>query len=120
METLMPRPPPSKLIRHLELKKKGKAPILSESEVRHSLRIKKLHKRFKNLGCKDKSCLGCTSTPPVISPSIIRDLGATFCNINAEELTDAKLHVKPTNTKPVAKGNGTKKPSTSSKKDGAQ
>lgn len=99
--------------------KKGKAPILSKFEVRCSLRIKKLHKGFKNSSCKDMNCLGCNSSPPEISPSIIRDLGAFFYNINPE-LTHAKLHAKPASKKPVAKKNARKKPSSSSKKNGAQ
>jgi hypothetical protein len=74
---------------------KGKKPILSESDVRRSLRLKKLHKGFKNSGCKEKNCLSCSSKPLEISPSIIRDLGATFCNINPEELTEANLNKKP-------------------------
>ena len=84
----------------------------------HSLRIKKLHKGFKNSDCKDKNCLSCTSTPPVILTSVIKDLGASFCNINPDDLTDAKLHAKPSSSKPVGKKAGTKKPSQSSKKGG--
>ena len=43
--------------------KKGKHLILSEADVRRSLRIKKLHKGFKASGCKDRNCLGCSATP---------------------------------------------------------
>lgn len=75
--------------------KKGKKPVLSESDVRRSLRIKKLHKGFKVLSCKEKACLGCNSTPLEVSTSIIRDPGATFCNINPEELNDDNLNKKP-------------------------
>ena len=74
--------------------------------------------RIQNSDYKDKNCLGCSSTPPIISTSIIRDLGATFCNINPYDLTDTKLHAKPSSSKPVGKKAGTKKPSQSSKKGG--
>lgn len=89
--------------------KKGKRPILSEIDVCRSLRIKKMHQGFKVSSCKDKSCLGCSATPPTVSPSIIKDLGATFCNIKSEELTDEKLHEKPANAKPVGKQASKKK-----------
>jgi hypothetical protein len=87
--------------------RKGKRPILSKIDVRRSLRIKKMHKGFKVSSCKDKSCLGCSATPPMVSPSIIKDLGA--CNIKSEELTDEKLHEKPANAKPVGKQASKKK-----------
>jgi hypothetical protein len=84
-------------------KGKGKAPILSEADVRRSLRLKRLYKGFKTPACKDKNCLACSSTPPAISPSIIRNLGASFCNIDPSELTDSKLHAKTSRAKPVSR-----------------
>jgi hypothetical protein len=63
--------------------------------VRRSLRIKKVNTGFKTLACKDKNCLGCSAAPPIISPKVIRDLGASFCNIDPEELTDDKLNARP-------------------------
>ena len=81
---------------------KQKQPILSEADLRRSVRLKKVHKGFKSSACKDKNCVGCSSTPPAISPSIIKDLGTSFCDINADDLTEVKLSKQP-------KGKATKK-----------
>jgi hypothetical protein len=97
--------------------RKGKELILSESELRRSLRIKKLHKGFKVSSCKEKNCLGYTSYPPEISTSIIRDLGATFCNINLDDLSEENLNKKPASKKPVGK-KATKKKSGQPREDG--
>ena len=69
---------------------KGKA-VISEDDLRRSLRLKKVNKGFKTSACKDKNCLGCSVSPPTISPTIIRNLGASFCNINPEDLSDENL-----------------------------
>ncbi|KAG0520565.1 hypothetical protein BDA96_08G085300 [Sorghum bicolor] len=100
--------------------RKGKKPILSEADVRRSLRIKKLHKGFKLQTYKDKNCLGCSSTPPEISPSLIRNLDASFCDINPEDLSDVNLHAKPSPSQPVNKKSKQvkKKDSKAPKKDG--
>jgi hypothetical protein len=100
--------------------KKGKHPILSETDVRRSLRIKKLHKGFKASGCKDKNCLGCSSSLPAISNSIISDIGAAFCDINPEDLSDAKLNAKPSNSKAVGKKAAKKKSSNPPKNGGKE
>jgi len=84
------------------------------------LRIKKLNKGFKTSGCKDKSCLGCSATPPAISTSIIRVLGVAFCNINHEDLSNANLNAKPSSTKPVGKKGAKKKASKLPHKGGDQ
>jgi hypothetical protein len=70
---------------------KGKAPI-SEDDVRRSTRLKKENKGFKSTYCKDKNCLGCSSTPPTISQKIIKNLGASFCRLDPADLTAEKLN----------------------------
>jgi len=82
---------------------KSKPAPLTEAEVRRSLRIKKANNGFKALACKDRNCLGCSAVPPTISPKIIRDLGAAFCNIDPEELSEDKLNVKPKKSKVESK-----------------
>jgi hypothetical protein len=77
-------------------KAKGKA-SLSEVDVRRSLRLKKIHKGFKSSSCKDKNCLGCLAQPPTMSPKVIRNLGASFCGINPEDLSPTKLNAKSVN-----------------------
>lgn len=100
--------------------RKGKVPILSEADVRRSLRIEKLHKGFKTSGCKDKSYLGCSAAPPAISTSIIQDLGAAFCNINPEDLSETNLNAKPSSSKTVGKKGAKKKTSKPPQKGGDQ
>lgn len=51
--------------------------------------------------CKDKNCLGCSVTPPTISPTIIKNLGAFLCGLNPDDLSPSKLQAKPTRKKAV-------------------
>lgn len=98
-------------------KQKGKAkmkPPLSKADVRRSQRLKLINKGFKSSSYKDKICLGCSSTPPTISPKVIRNLGASFCGIDPNELTTSKLNAKPTKKKKsVKKSEGTSLKNTS-------
>ena len=82
--------------------KRGKKPIISESEVRRSERLHAINKGFKPSICKDRNCLGCETTPPLICPSVVRDLGTSFCKMDPKKLTDEKLHAKPTAKKAVS------------------
>ena len=45
------------------------------------------------------NCLACGSAPPILSPSIIRNLGETFCKLDAEKVSDVALRKKKTNVK---------------------
>lgn len=81
---------------------KGKAPI-SEDDVRRSTRLKKQNKGFKSTYCKDKNCLGCSSTPPSISPKIIKNFGASFCGMDPAGLTAEKFNAQPSKKKAVGK-----------------
>jgi hypothetical protein len=77
----------------LKAKEVKKAPIC-EANLRRSDRLHNQHKGFKSPVCKDKNCIGCTPNPPILSPSVVRDLGTTFCSIDPAKLTDANLNVK--------------------------
>jgi hypothetical protein len=77
--------------------------VIKEAKARSSLRQKALHKGYKNSPCFNKNCLGCSLDPPTLSPSIIKNLGATFCNINPDKLAVEKLS-KAKNKKVVAPG----------------
>jgi len=81
---------------------KGKA-VISEDDLRRSLRLKKVNKGFKTSACKDKNCLGCSVYPPTISPAIIRNLGASFCNINPEDLSNENLQTAPASKQSIVK-----------------
>ncbi|PUZ69713.1 hypothetical protein GQ55_2G132800 [Panicum hallii var. hallii] len=63
---------------------------------------------FRDVQCSKKGCLGCLVTPPTLSPSVIRNLGASFCNLDADSLTDIALNKKkkvsaPAGKKPIKK-----------------
>lgn len=75
--------------------KRGKTLVISESEVRRISRLHELNKGFKPSTCKDKNCVGCATKPPLISSSVIRELGTTFCKISPSELTEQQLMAKP-------------------------
>ncbi|RLM69445.1 hypothetical protein C2845_PM17G07400 [Panicum miliaceum] len=70
-------------------KKQKKEDILVDTSVRRSLRMNKIKKGFKPNSCVDKNCVACDSEPPALSPSVIKNLGETFCKIDADKLTKA-------------------------------
>lgn len=97
--------------------KNSKAPVISEADLRRSLRLKKLNNGFKSSVCKVKNCLGCSADPPTISQHVIRDLGKSFCNIDPNDLTEERLNAKPTAAK---KGVVKKKPIVGKKIEGGR
>jgi hypothetical protein len=70
---------------------KGDSSVIREAKARKTLRQKALHKGYKNSPCSNKNCLGCSLDPPSLSPSVIKNLGATFCNIDPDKLAVEKL-----------------------------
>jgi hypothetical protein len=61
---------------------------------RRSARKKDQLKWYKSSACASKNCLGCDVVPPTISPSIIKNLGASFCKVDADKLTVEALGKK--------------------------
>jgi hypothetical protein len=61
---------------------------------RRSARKKDQLKGYKRSACASKNCLGCDVIPPTISPSIIKNLGASFCKVDADKLTVEALGKK--------------------------
>jgi hypothetical protein len=61
---------------------------------RCSARKKEQLKGYKSSACASKNCLGCDVVPPTISPSIIKNLGASFCKVDADKLTVEALGKK--------------------------
>jgi hypothetical protein len=59
-----------------------------------SARKKEQLKGYKSSACASKNCLGCDVVPPTISPSIIKNLGASFCKVDADKLTVEALGKK--------------------------
>ncbi|KAJ1261734.1 hypothetical protein BS78_09G053800 [Paspalum vaginatum] len=81
---------------------------LVEIEVRRSSRLKQLNKGFKKGTCLYKNCLACSASPPTITPSVIMNLGASFCKIDEARLSDDKLSNNP-RAAPIARKQKSKK-----------
>ncbi|TVU34494.1 hypothetical protein EJB05_16329, partial [Eragrostis curvula] len=88
-------------------KKHISTPPVDTSGVRRSERLKKKSKGFKTDSCTDRRCVTCTAEPPNLTPSIIRNLGETFCKIKPVALSENAL-TKTSKTKSVI-GDGKKK-----------
>lgn len=85
------------------LAKAGKIHISEDDPgLRRSCRQKQYKRGYKDMACKDKLCLACDASPPTISPSIIKNLGASFCNVDAEKLSKV-TQVKSKKAGPVGK-----------------
>ena len=90
-------------------KNRKRAAALVETQVRMSPRVQKNKQGLKDPVCKDKSYLGCNSTPPPISTKTIRKLSASLYDIEASQVTNLVLNKKkgvaPIGTVPPKKKN---------------
>ncbi|CAN6243763.1 unnamed protein product [Urochloa humidicola] len=93
---------------------KKNAQTLVETDVRRSDRKKNHLKGYKNNSCLSRNCMGCDKEPPTFSPSIIKNLGATFCKIDEAKLTKEAL----TKNRKVTVPGGPKPLQTKNKKKG--
>ena len=50
-----------------------------------------------------KNYLGCSIEPPTLTPSVLRNLGASFCKVNEKDLSDAALFKKKKILDPIGK-----------------
>jgi hypothetical protein len=72
-------------------------PTIVESELRRSKRLKDSRARFRQGSCPKRNCLMCHHNfdgPPSLSSKVIRNLGAKFCNMANEDLSDNNLKKK--------------------------
>lgn len=83
--------PATTSIAHAHRKRKEKTPVV-ETEVRRSCTLEQLNKGFKKQICKDRNCLSCTASPPIIAPKVIKNLSTSFCRASAKDCTDEMLH----------------------------
>lgn len=80
------------------LAKAGKLQLSEDDpSIRRSCRQKLQKKGFKNCTCTDRSCIACDSKPPTMSPSIIKNPGATLCKVEVDNLEQV---TQPTRKKP--------------------
>ncbi|CAN6235398.1 unnamed protein product [Urochloa humidicola] len=85
------------------------AKIQSLGARKSARKMKQLH-GFKDASFSDKNCLGCSMRPPTMPASMIRNLGSSFCKIDAAKLTDEALTKKKKLAAPVEKRTIKKKP----------
>ncbi|CAO2189273.1 unnamed protein product [Urochloa humidicola] len=68
--------------------------VISEEDLRRSKRKAIQRKGFRTSACKDADCIGCTIKPPTMPASVVKNLGTTFCKIDAERLMNEALTSK--------------------------
>nr|CAB3456454.1 unnamed protein product [Digitaria exilis] len=92
------------------LAKAGKLKLSEEDPaLRRSIRQKGQKKGYRHKSCLDKHCVACESKPPTISPLVIKNLGASFCDIDPAKLTDQALSKKKKAVAPMGKKPAPKK-----------
>jgi hypothetical protein len=68
-----------------------------DSDLRRSKRLKDSRAGFRQGSCPKRNCLMCHHNfdgPPSLSSKVIRNLGAKFCNMSEEDLSDKNLKKK--------------------------
>jgi hypothetical protein len=73
------------------------APIIVESELRRSKRLKESRVGFRHGACPKRNCLMCQHNfdgPPLLSSKVIRNLGSRFCNLSDDDLSKRRLKKK--------------------------
>jgi hypothetical protein len=73
---------------------------LVETDVRRSSRLKVRNKGFKSTVCTKANCVACSSKPPTLSTSAVRNLGKELAQIDPDLLTDDSL-MKKKETTPI-------------------
>jgi hypothetical protein len=63
--------------------------------------------------------LGCSTNLPSLSSSVVRELGSTFCQLDAAALTDDQLNAKDAKPSTVRRPNSKKAKKSEGSKDGA-
>jgi hypothetical protein len=72
-------------------------PTIVDSNLRRSKRLKDSRAGFRQGSCPKRNCLMCHHNfdgPPFLSSKVIRNLGAKFCSMSEEDLSDKNLKKK--------------------------
>jgi len=112
-------PPPAAPSTSTPCGKHGKHLHISDANVRRSARVHSKTHGFKSPSCRDKSCLGCSTNPPSLSSSVVRELGITFCQLEPTALTDDQLNAKSVKPSTVGRPKSKKAKKSKGDKDGA-
>jgi hypothetical protein len=72
------------------------APIIMESELRRSKRLKESRAGFRHGACPKRNCLMCQHNfdAPPLSSKVLRNLGSRFCNLSEDDLSEHRLKKK--------------------------
>jgi hypothetical protein len=65
-----------------------------ESDLRRSKRLREARAGFRQGSCQKKNCLMCQhkfEDPPSLSAKVIRNLGAKFCSMSEDDLSNKML-----------------------------
>lgn len=73
---------------------KGKEPILVDTDLRCSDRLKGHRKGYKSTICTERNCLGCDASSPIIPDKVLRNLGEDFCKIKGAKINEEELTKK--------------------------
>jgi hypothetical protein len=115
----MVTPPPAAPLKSVPRGKRGKDLHISDTNVRRSGRLHSKTLGFKSSPCRDKNCVGCSANPPSLSSSVVRELGSTFCQLDASSLTDDHLNAKPGKPSTVGQSKHKKTKKSEGDRDGA-
>jgi len=86
------------------LAQSGKLKLTADDPgLRRSARRKNINKGYKDPSCLEKDCVACSVKPPTISANVIKNLGATFCKIDPNKLSDEALLKKKKASAPGGK-----------------
>jgi hypothetical protein len=72
-------------------------PIIVESELRRSKRLKESRAGFRHGAYPKRNCLMCQHNfdgPPLLSSKVMRNLGSRFCNLSDDDLSERHLKKK--------------------------
>jgi hypothetical protein len=82
----------------------GPSPIIVESGLRRSKRLKESRAGFRHGACPKKNCLMCQHNldgPPPLSSKVLRNLGTRLCNLSEDDLSEQRLKQKKSSVGPV-------------------
>jgi hypothetical protein len=82
----------------------GLTPIIVESGLRRSKRLKESRDGFRHGACPKRNCLMCQHNfggPPPLSSKVLRNLGTRLCNLSEDDLSDQRLKQKRSSVGPV-------------------
>jgi hypothetical protein len=74
----------------------GPSPIIVESELRRSKRLKESRAGFRHGACPKRNCLMCQHNfdAPPLSSKVLRNLGSRFCYLSEDDLSEHRLKKK--------------------------